>query len=297
MLNRPPFGIIPAMVTPLTGADEVNEAALRRLTSHLIEGGSHAVFATGSQGEFWAFSAAEKRRIWEIVVDEARGRVPVYAGSAAVTTREAVALTRLAEQCGVDAVSVLTPYFISPNENELHDHYRAVAESTGLPVLLYTNPARTNLKITPGLVARLAKLPNIVGIKDSSGDLELTAEYIRAAPPEFSVLMGRDTLIYAGLLYGTKGAIAATANVCPALAAEIYNRFVAGDLEGALRAQRALAPLRLAFTWGTFPVVIKEALNLMGLEAGPGRAPVGPLSAEQRERLKGVLQEMRVIGR
>jgi 4-hydroxy-tetrahydrodipicolinate synthase len=295
MLKRPPFGIIPAMVTPLTPEDEVNEPALRRLTDHLIAGGCHAVFAVGSQGEFWAFSAEEKRRIWEIVVDQARGRVPVYAGTAAVTTREAIALARAAEKAGVDAVSVLTPYFISPNDSELFDHYRAVAGATSLPVILYSNPARTGVKLSVSLVARLAEVPNIVGIKDSTGDLELAAEYIRMAPEKFSVLMGRDTLIYAGLLYGAQGAIAATANVKPRLVADIYDKFVAGDLEGALAAQRALAPLRLAFSWGTFPVVIKEALDLMGMEGGPGRAPVGPLSADQRQKLRGVLHDMGVV--
>jgi 4-hydroxy-tetrahydrodipicolinate synthase len=283
------------MVTPLTAEDEVNEPALRRLTNHLIEGGSHGVFAVGSQGEFWAFSPEEKQRIWEIVVDETRGRVPVYAGSAAETTRETIALTRLAEKVGADAVSVLTPYFISPNDDQLYDHYRAVAEGTGLPVVLYTNPARTGVKVSPALMARLAQIDNIVGIKDSSGELELTAEYIRQAPEKFSVLMGRDTLILAALQYGAKGAIAATANVKPSLVVEIYKRFVAGDLEGALEAQRALAPLRLAFTWGTFPVVIKEALDLMGMDGGPARAPVGPLSSEQRQRLKKVLKDMGVI--
>ncbi len=295
MLKRPPYGIIPAMVTPLTADDEINERALRRLTDHLIEGGAHAVFAIGSQGEFWAFSADEKRRAWEIVVDAAHGRVPVYGGSAAVTTREAIQLTRLAEKAGVDAVSVLTPYFISPNDSQLYDHYKAIAEATQLPVLLYSNPARTGVKLPVGLVARLAEVPNIVGIKDSSGDLELAAEYIRVAPEKFSVLMGRDTLIYAGLLYGARGAIAATANVKPRLVADIYDNFIAGDLDGARRAQQALAPLRLAFAWGTFPVVIKEALDLMGMEGGPGRAPVGPLTAEQREKLKGVLKDMGVI--
>jgi len=283
------------MVTPLTADDEINERALRRLTDHLIEGGAHAVFAIGSQGEFWAFSADEKRRAWEIVVDAAHGRVPVYGGSAAVTTREAIQLTRLAEKAGVDAVSVLTPYFISPNDSQLYDHYKAIAEATQLPVLLYSNPARTGVKLPGGLVARLAEVPNIVGIKDSSGDLELAAEYIRVAPEKFSVLMGRDTLIYAGLLYGARGAIAATANVKPRLVADIYDNFIAGDLDGARRAQQALAPLRLAFAWGTFPVVIKEALDLMGMEGGPGRAPVGPLTAEQREKLKGVLKDMGVI--
>ncbi len=295
MLKNPPSGIIPAMVTPLTADEQINEKSLRRLTNHLIDGKVHGVFAVGSQGEFWAFTPEEKKRVWEIVVDEARGRVPVYAGTVAVTTRETIELTRMAEKIGIDAVSILTPYFIGPNDDQLFDHYKAVAESTSLPILVYTNPARTNVKISPGLLARLAQVKGIVGIKDSSGDLELTAEYIRVVPPGFSVLMGRDTLIYAGLSYGTKGSIAATANVKPALVASIYDKFMAGDLPGALQAQRELAPLRLAFAWGTFPVVIKEALNLMGMDAGPCRAPVGPLTAEQRERLKKVLQEMKVI--
>ncbi|HLF81413.1 MAG TPA: 4-hydroxy-tetrahydrodipicolinate synthase [Anaerolineales bacterium] len=295
MLERPPFGIIPAMVTPLSEGDELNLPALRRLTDYLIEGGCHAVFAIGSQGEFWAFSADEKQRVWETVVEAAAGRVPVYAGSAAVTTREAIALTGLAQRAGVDAVSVLTPYFISPNDVQLFDHYRAIADSTSLPVLLYGNPARTGVKLSIDLVARLAEVENIVGIKDSTGDLELASEYIRSVPDEFSVLMGRDTLIYAALVSGAKGAIAATGNVCPALVAQIYDRFVAGDLEGAHQAQQQLAPLRMAFSWGTFPVVIKEALDLMGMQAGPGRAPVGPLSAEQRQRLRGVLQGMGLL--
>lgn len=294
MLNSP-HGIIPAMITPLTADDNVNEAALRRLTNHLIDGGSHGLFAVGSQGEFWALSADEKRQVWEIVVDETNGRVPVYGGTAAITTRDAVALTQQAEEAGVDAVSILTPFFVAPNEDELFHHYRTIAESTNLPIVLYTNPARTGVKMPPGLLGRLAEIDNVVGIKDSSGDLQLTAEYIRVTPPEFAVLMGRDTLILAGLLYGAKGAIAATANVAPALVADIYERFQAGDIEGAKRAQETLAPLRLAFTWGTFPVVVKEALDLMGMEAGPARAPVGPMPVEQRERLKSVLREMNVL--
>lgn len=294
-MHKAPHGIIPAMVTPLTADDCLNEPALRRLTQHLVAEGVHGLFAVGSQGEFWALSAEEKRRVWEIVVEEAAGRAPVYAGTAAVTTREAVALTRVAEKCGVDAVSVLTPYFVSPTEDELFAHYRDIAAATRLPVVLYTNPARTGVKISPRLLTRLAAVDNIVGIKDSSGELELTAEYIRVAPPGFGVLMGRDTLILAGLLYGAKGAIAATANVVPALVVSIYQRFQGGDLEGARQAQERLAPLRMAFSWGTFPVVIKEALDLMGLEGGPARAPVGPLPAEKRAQLREVLKELGAI--
>ncbi len=295
MLKVPPFGVIPAMVTPMTAEEEVHEGSLRKLTNFLIGGGVHGLFSVGSQGEAWALSHDEKRRVWETVVDEARGRVPVYAGTVAATTRETIELTRLAEKSGIDAVSILSPYFIRPNEDELLNHYKATAESTSLPILVYSNPMRTNVRISPGLLGRLAEVPGIVGMKDSSGELELTAEYIRVVPPDFSVLVGLDTLIYAGLTYGAKGSIAATANVKPALAASIYDRYMQGDLEGALQAQRALAPLRLAFTWGTYPVVIKEALNLIGMDVGPCRAPVGPLADEQRERLRKVLQGMEGI--
>jgi 4-hydroxy-tetrahydrodipicolinate synthase len=290
-----PYGIIPAMVTPLTREDELNEAALRRLTNYLVENGVHGVFATGSQGEFWAFSAQEKQRTWEIVVGETNGRVPVYVGTAAVTTREAIALTQTAEKVGADAVSVLTPFFVNPNADELYEHYRAIAASTRLPVLLYTNPDRTGVKISAALLSRLAQIDNIVGMKDSSGDLTLAQEYLSSVPSDFSLVMGRDTLIFSGLLHGAKGAIAATANVVPALVVKIYDRLQKGDIEGARKAQEDLAPLRLAFTWGTFPVVIKEALDLIGMEGGPCRAPVGPMTAAQRERLKNLLKELQLI--
>ena len=201
----------------------------------------------------------------------------------------------LAEKAGVDAVSVLTPYFITPSEEELYEHYKRIANSNRLPVLLYTNPDRTKVNLSPKLVARLAQIDNIVGIKDSSGSLEQTIQYVAESPKDFAVVMGRDTLIFAALMHGAKGAIAATGNVLPGLVVKIYEDWKKGDLDGAMKAQAALAPLRLAFTWGTFPVVIKEALNLMGIEAGVGRAPVGGMSAEQREKLKKVLKDMGAI--
>ena len=218
--------------------------------------------------------------------------MPVYAGTAAVSTRESIQLTQAAEKAGVDAVSVLTPYFISPNEDELYAHFKAIAEATSLPIVLYTNPDRTGVAISPGLITRLAQVENIVGIKDSSGDIQLTTQYIQQTPDDFAILMGRDTLIYIGLLIGAKGAIAATGNVVPGLVAQIYDRFIAGDTVGAQEAQEALAPLRMAFAWGTFPVVIKEALDLIGFEAGPARMPVGPMREDQRHRLREVLKGM-----
>ena len=290
-----PKGIIPAMVTPFTPDGKINVGALRKLTNYLIDGGVHGLFPVGSQGEFYALTFDEKKTVIETVVEEARGRVPVYAGTGAITTREAIALTRMAEAAGVSAASVLTPYFIHPNENELFEFYSAVAKSTRLPLLLYNNPGRTGVNISANFVVRASKIENIVGVKDSSGDLTLTAEYIRRTDKGFSVLAGRDTLIYGTLCYGGKGSIAATANVAPKILVEIYEAFMAGDMKRSLEAQFRLAPLRLAFDLGTFPVVIKEALNLLGIDAGVGIAPVGGIKAEAKEELKKILKEMGLL--
>jgi len=291
-----PHGVIPAMVTPLNNDETLDEAGLRRLVNFLIDAGVHGLFSVGSQGEAYALSFAEKQRVAEIVVEETRRRVPVYIGTGAVTTRDAIAQTQMAERAGADAVSLITPYFITPSQNELFAHHAAVAGSTRLPILLYPNPGRTNVHLAVDTVARLAQIENIVGIKDSSGDFTLLNEYIRRAKSEkFDVLVGRDTLIYATLACGGAGAIAATANAAPRIVAEIYNAFVAGDLERSRRAQAQLAPLRLAFELGTFPVVIKEALALMGICGARAIAPVAPLADAQREQLKAVLQEMKIL--
>ena len=290
-----PKGIVPAMVTPITPDGKINVGALRKLTNYLIEGGVHGVFPVGSQGEFYALTFEEKKKVIETVVEETRGRVPVYAGTGAITTREAIALTQMAEAAGVSAVSVITPFFISPNENELYEFYSAIAKSTRLPILLYNNPGRTGVNMSVNFILRASKIDNIVGIKDSSGDMTLMAECIRRADKGFSVLSGRDTLIYGVLCYGGKGGIAATANVAPKIVAEIYDAFVAGDLKRSLEAQFRLAPLRLAFDLGTFPVVIKEALNLIGIDAGVGIAPVGGIKPEAKEELKKILEGMGLL--
>jgi len=292
-----PKGIIPAMVTPLDDQGRINEGALRKLTNHLIDGGVHGLFPVGSQGEFFSLTFEQKKEAIRIVVDETRDRVPVYAGTGAVTTREAIETTKMAQDLGVSAVSAITPYFLVPSQRELIAHYTAIAKACpNLPILLYSNPDRTQVPFPTSTVLELAAVENIVGIKDSSGDMSLTAEYIRLTRGmDFHVLMGRDTLIYAALCYGAKGSICATGNVDPRVPVEIYEAFLAGDHQRALEAQYRLAPLRIAFGLGTFPVVIKEALNMIGIEAGPAVPPVGPMTRENREKLRKILVEMGLI--
>lgn len=293
-----PKGIIPAVITPLTAEGKFSEKAMRKLINYLIDGGVHGLFVVGTTGEFYGLSPEEKREILAVTMDETKGRVPVYAGTNGITTRESVMLTQMAEECGVDAVSVLTPMFISPNQNQLLEHYKTIAASTSLPVVLYNNPPKTGVNLAAATVAKLAEVSNIVSIKDSSGDLTLTAEYIRLTRgrDDFSVLMGRDTLIYGALCYGAAGSIASCANVAPRLCADIYEKYMAGDLQGSLDAQFTLAPLRIAFGIGTFPAVIKESLTLLGIEAGPCMDPVGAMTAEERENLRQVLIGMGLLG-
>lgn len=284
------------MVTPLTSAGKINEKVLRQFIDYLIEGGSHGLFVVGTTGEFYGLTPEEKRDLFAITVDQTRGRVPVYAGTGAITTREAILLTRYAEEAKVDAVSVLTPMFISPSQAELIRHYRAIAASSSLPILLYNNPPKTGVNLAAGSAASLAEEKNIVGIKDSSGDFTLSLEYLRLTRgKDFHVLMGRDTLIFAGLCHGATGAIAACANVAPRLVADIYDKYMLGDIQEALEAQFRLAPLRIAFNLGSFPSVIKEGLLLLGIDAGPCMGPVGPMSDDERKKLRQVLTEMGLL--
>jgi len=290
-----PKGIIPPIVTPLDDNENVNKKALFRVVEYLIKGGVHGLFPLGSTGEGYGLNFSQKKEIIETVMEAANKRVPVYVGTGAITTKEAVRLTRMASEIGVDAVSVITPVFITPNENELYNHYQAIASSTDLPIIMYNNPGRTGINLSVDLVVKLSQIDNIIGIKDSSGDMTQAAEYIRRTGDDFAVLAGRDTLIYSFLAYGGKGAIAATANIVPQIVVRIYEEYKKGNYEEALKSQLLLAPLRMAFSLGSFPVVIKEGLNLLGMEVGSTFKPVEPLTEKAREKLREVLQDMQVL--
>lgn len=292
-----PQGIIPPIITPLTEAGALNEPVLRALVRHLLAKGVHGLFPLGTTGEFYAFDDAMHRRILEVVIDETAGRVPVYAGANGITTAQVIHTAQIAEAVGANALSVLTPMFISQTQEELYTHFKAIAESTSLPIVVYDNKPKTNVTVQPATVARLAEIDNIVGLKDSTGDMTNTEECLRLTrgADNFSVLIGRDTLIYAGLCYGATGAIASTANVAPEVAVRIYDCFMRGDHAGALAAQFELAPLRIACNMGTFPAVIKAGLELQGFEVGKCIAPIQCLTPQETDKLRAVLQAMNLV--
>ena len=290
-----PKGIIPPIVTPLDKNENVDKKAIFRVVNYLIKEGVHGLFPLGSTGEWYGLNFDQKREVIETVMEATDKRVPVYAGTGAITTKETICLTKLATDLGVDALSVITPVFITPNDQELYNHYQAIASSTDLPIILYNNPGRTGINLNVDLVVKLSKINNIIGIKDSSGDMAQGVEYIRRTDDNFAVLAGRDTLIYGFLAYGGKGAIAATANIVPQIVVKIYEEYQKGNYEEALKAQFQLAPLRMAFSLGSFPVVIKEGLKLLGIDVGSTLRPVESLTKEAREKLKEVLRSMQVL--
>jgi 2-dehydro-3-deoxy-D-pentonate aldolase len=286
-----PTGIIPPVATPMLANEDLDLPRFKWYLDRLIKEGVHGLFVLGTNSEFYGLDEREKQQVMATAVEHVHGRLPVYAGTGAETTREVIRLTKMAEREKVDGISVITPYFITPNQQEIFDHYRRIAESTLLPVILYNNPATCGgVKIDVDTVARLAEIPNIVGVKDSSGDLQNTLEYVRVVPKRFSVLMGRDTLIYSALQFGVRGAIPATANIAPALLAEIYDAFVRGDMKSSQAAQLRLHPIRMALTLGSAPGGVKAALELLGLGIGPCRSPIAPLTKDNEKKMRAALE-------
>jgi 4-hydroxy-tetrahydrodipicolinate synthase len=282
-------GIVPALITPMTPAEDVDEAGLRTLVERLIAAGVHGLFVLGTNGEFIALSEAEKLRIAAIAVDQARGRVPVIAGTGAYATRDVIELNHKMQDIGVDAVSVITPYFNGATQQELFTHYERIARGTSLPVMLYTIPAKAGITLNVDTVRRLSEIPNIRGIKDSGGDFDRLLQLINLRRNDFAVFTGTDSMILWTLIAGGDGAVAATTNAVPSVVMSIWNNFQAGDIETARRAQESLRALRDAFALGTMPVVLKTAATMLGMPAGPARAPAQALDDATRERLAKAL--------
>ena len=303
-MTHPIEGILPAMLTPMHPDESPNLEAIPTLVDYVLAGGVHGLFVVGTHGEAYALDAGEREAVISAYVQaadragsEGRRRLPVIAGVGGITTRESIRNLRAAERAGADAVSVVAPSFISITQEELYRHFRTVAEATQLPVALYNLPRATHLSIEPPTLARLAQVDNIVAIKDSSGDLNNTIDYIRLTPDDFAVMNGNDALIFAALAVGAAGAVAATADIAPGLAVRIYQAYCDGDMAGARAAQMALIQLRRCFSLGTVPAPMKRAAELLGLPVGPTAAPVSPLSQRADETLAEVLIELCLLPR
>lgn len=287
-----PHGVIPALVTPLTRDGDLLEQGLRDVIDYTIGNGVHGVFVLGSAGEFYGLDKDVKRRVMEIAVEHTAGRVPVYVGASEVTTRNAIEQARVAQRIGgVSALSVLTPYFMAPTQSEVVRHFSDIAAGTELPIILYTNPARAHVDLTLESVLALSRIDNIIGLKDSAGNLDFTRRVIEETGDDFAVLIGRDNLILDALRAGAAGAIASTANIAPRISVGIYRAFVAGDLDEARRRQDELVPLRALLEKATFPVVLKEGMRMAGVEGGYCLAPAGELAEPYRSELAAYVAE------
>jgi len=293
-MGRELRGIIPAVITPFTADEQVDEPAFRKVLNLMVDHGVHGLFPVGTGGEFSTLTLDEKKRLTDIAVKEVAGRAFVMPNVGAITTAESVVLARHAEAVGCDAVSAVTPFFLKPSQDELFEHYRTICAAVKLPVLAYNIPERTGgVALSVATVARLAReVPNFAGIKDSTGDLSNSVEFLQATPPGFRVFMGRDTLIFGALLYGCAGAVAATANVAPALAVGIYQTVETEDLTKARELQAKLAPVRKLFGVGSHPAGLKEAMVQLGMiECGRCRRPTLDITPAQKAEVTKVLRE------
>lgn len=288
-------GIICAMITPLDENQNINPQATCKLIDYLIDKGVYGLFILGTNGECHVLTDDEKVEFAKIVIDHTNNRVPVFVGTGGNSTREVINLSKRMEEIGASALSIITPYFVAPTQEELILHYKTIASSVSLPIMMYNMPGKTGINIEPESVSKLAKIKNIVGIKDSSGKLDNMKAYIEVTKGEdFSVFSGSDSLILDILKAGGQGAVAATANFLAGIDVAIYDNFIKGNMEAAQEAQNSIEELRRILKFGTIPSVIKKAVVLNGINVGPARLPVTEPTGEALEEIKQVVENYRV---
>ena len=272
-------GVIVPIITPIDDQELIDEKAFRDQIDYVIDGGIHGILVFGSNGEFYMVEEEEMRRGLEIALDQAAGRVPVYFGIGAISTKKCIRLAKMAAGHDVAGISVLQPMFLKLTEQELYLHFKSIADAVPqVPVLLYNNPGRTGYTLSGNLVDRLAhEVENIVGMKDTSGDMTQTAEFIRRTRDTgFKVFGGKDTLLFASLCHGAVGGVCTAGNFMSELITDIYEKYAAGDVSGALEAQFKLNPVRLSMDAASFPVAAKDMANLRGRKIGKPYLPNVP---------------------
>jgi 4-hydroxy-tetrahydrodipicolinate synthase len=290
-----PEGIMPALVTPFTDDGKtIDENRLRTLVNHCLELGVHGVVPCGTTGEFVNLTAEEKKRVIRIVVDEVNGRVPVVAGTGASGTQEAVEMTKYAKDVGATAALIVTPYYLKPADRGIYEHYQTIASEVDLPIILYNIPQCTGLELPWQMVEDLAQIPNVVGVKDSSGQLKFILAVLEKVRDKLNVLCGHDEVVVAALAAGCSGAILASANVIPDVWIQIYNHIKKGELQQARELQYKVQKIARIIV-GSGPVGTKEALNMMKVKVGPVRKPLsfgGELTYEAKEELRLDLEKI-----
>jgi 4-hydroxy-tetrahydrodipicolinate synthase len=290
---RTPFtGVGTALVTPFTKFGALDEPAIKRLARRQIEAGIHFLVPCGTTGETPTLSADERRRVVELVLEEAHGQVPVMAGAGGYDTKEVVHLAKEMHQLGVQGLLSVTPYYNKPTPEGLFQHFSAVAAATPLPVMLYNVPGRTGCNIDAATVARLATIPNVIGVKEASGNITQMVEICRAVPSDFLVLSGDDALTLPLMAIGGRGLISVAANAIPAEMSQLVEAAERGDYATARRIHQSLVPIMLGNFIESNPGPVKFAMAAMGLCEEVYRLPmVSPRPASQ-EKMIGFLKDL-----
>jgi 4-hydroxy-tetrahydrodipicolinate synthase len=293
---RTPFtGAGTALVTPFRRDGAIDEAAVRRLARRQIDAGIHFLSPVGTTGEAPTLSARERLRVIELVVSEAGGTVPVLAGAGGYDTREVIEFARDVERTGADGLLSVTPYYNKPTAEGLYQHFKAIAESTPLPIVLYNVPSRTAINLDVPTTARLAEIPNIVGLK-APGDLAQMSEVIRATAEDFIVLSGDDPVAVATMAVGGRGVVSVASNEAPREMAQIVELCEKGDFAAARTLHHWLLPLCQVNFVESNPGPCKAAMAAMGLLEEVYRLPLVPPSAGARDKIMNVLQELKLLG-
>ncbi len=287
-------GIITPIVTPFKRDDEesINYEATEKLINHLIDHGVKGIFILGSNGEFHVIDEQEKIELAKKVIEIVDKRVPVFVGTGCCSTRETIRLSKKMEELGADALSVITPYFLKPTDANLYAHYKAIAESVNIPIILYNIPKATGCPLSPELVDKLADIPNIKAIKDSSGELERIQAYANIAKnKDFELLIGSDSKISYAYELGATAAVAGTSNVIVDTLVGLDIALREGKKEEAEKLQKDIDVLRGVLKLGTVPSAMKRSVELAGIaEVGPARMPVEELSKDDDEKIVKMLK-------
>jgi 4-hydroxy-tetrahydrodipicolinate synthase len=281
-------GAIVAIVTPFKKG-KVDEAALRKLVEFQIKNGTDGIVPCGTTGESSTLSHEEHDRVIEIVIDAVKKRVPVIAGTGSNSTAEAIRLTRHAHHAGADGALMVAPYYNRPTQEGLYQHYKAVAEAVPIPIIIYNIPGRTGVNINPDTLARLAKVKNIVGVKEASGSIKQMSDVISLCGPDFDVLSGDDLFTLPLMAMGGRGVISVISNIAPADMAALVDAFEAGDLEKAKALHHKMAPLIDSLFIETNPTPVKAALAMMKKISYDVRLPLYRMSDGNYEKLKKIM--------